>query len=300
MFQSFLPLLILLGSIPASVLVHAQDDQSGFISIDCGIVEGSTYTDNYTHISYVSDADFIDSGEIHNILDIYNSFSVDTQLTTLRSFPQNTRNCYTLKPTKGKGNRYLIRARFMYGNYDFKGQLPQFDVYVGPDYWETVRFNSSTIPVNLEIIHVLSSDYIHVCLVNTGRGTPFVSAIELRLLANNMYKETDFGSLYLAARVNFGAAYSIVRYNDDKYDRLWRKINWANSTSLYTLDKVFPGLFTTIDPPSEVMSDAISPKYPQESLNLNWDPDYATDRYFIYMHFAEIEILKKNQKRELG
>ncbi|KAI7757331.1 hypothetical protein M8C21_031459 [Ambrosia artemisiifolia] len=244
-------MLILLALVLTSLLVNAQDDQSGFISIDCGIVEGSTYTDNVTNINYVSDADFIDSGEIHNILPIYNSFRVDTQLTTLRSFPRNTRNCYTLKPTQGKGNRYLIRARFMYGNYDFKGQLPEFDVYLGPDYWDTIRVNSSEKPINMEIIHVLSSDYIHVCLIDTGRGTPFISALELRLLAGNMYKETDFGSLDLFARVNFGSTFGTVRYEADKYDRLWSPIRWPNSTYNYTLDKVYTGLFTTIDPPEE-------------------------------------------------
>ena len=61
----------------------------------------------------------------------------------------------------------------------------------------------------MEIIHVLSSDYIHVCLVNTGHGTPFISAIEIRLLGNDMYKETVYGSLYLFTRVNFGIAFGI-------------------------------------------------------------------------------------------
>ncbi|XP_024969864.1 putative leucine-rich repeat receptor-like protein kinase At2g19210 [Cynara cardunculus var. scolymus] len=300
MCQGFLPMLVFLGLILTSTLVHGQDDQSGFISIDCGIVEGSTYTDNVTGINYVSDTDFIDSGQIHNILPIYNSFTVDTQLTTLTSFPQNTRNCYTLKPTQGKGNRYLIRARFMYGNYDFNWQLPEFDVYLGPDYWDTMKFNSSSKPVSMEIIHVPSSDYIHVCLVNTGRGTPFISAIELRLLASNMYKETDFGSLYLFARVNFGSAFGTIRYKADEYDRLWSPINWPNSTFLYTLDKVSTGLFTTIDPPSEVMSTAITPRYPKDSFNIAWNPDNTTDKFFMYMHFAEIEILKQNQTREFN
>ncbi|KAI3761609.1 hypothetical protein L1987_52030 [Smallanthus sonchifolius] len=208
-FQGFLPILVL-RLVLTAVLVLSQDDQSGFISIDCGIVEGSTYTDNVTNINYVSDADFIDSGEIH---------------TTL--------------PTQGKGNRYLIRARFMYGNYDFKGQLPEFDVYLGPDYWDTIRFNSSSKPTNREIIHVLSSDYIHVCLVNTGRGTPFVSAIELRLLARDMYKETDFGSLYLFARVNFGSAFGTVRYQADEYDRLWSPISWANTAALWSIKSTY-------------------------------------------------------------
>ncbi|KAI3766500.1 hypothetical protein L2E82_16563 [Cichorium intybus] len=294
-------MLALLCLVLTLISVHAQDDdQSGFISIDCGIVKGSTYTDNVTNINYVSDADFIDTGEIHNILPIYNSFTIGTQLSTLTSFPQNTRNCYTLKPTQGKGNRYLIRARFMYGNYDFKSQLPEFDVYLGPDYWDTVKLNSSSKPANMEIVHVSSSDYIHVCLVNTGRGTPFISAIEVRLLANNMYEETSFGSLYLFARVNFGTAFGTVRYKDDKYDRLWAPINWANSTFLYTFDTVYPGIFTAIDPPSSVMSTAITPKSPQESFNIGWTPDNITDKFFIYTHFAEIELLKRNQTREFN
>ncbi|CAH1429666.1 unnamed protein product [Lactuca virosa] len=300
-FQGFFP-LVLLGLLLTSGSVQAQDDQdqSGFISIDCGIVQGSTYTDNETDINYVSDADFIDSGEIHNILPIYNSFTLDTQLTTLTSFPQNTRNCYTLKPSQGKGNRYLIRARFMYGNYDFNGMLPEFDVYLGPDYWDTMKFNSSSKPVNMEIIHVPSSDYIHICLVNTGRGTPFISAIELRPLANNMYEETSLGSMYLFARVNFGTSFGTLRYKDDKYDRLWSPISWANSTYLYTFDKVSAFLFTTIDPPSAVMSTAITPRYPMESFRIGWTPDNATDKFLIYTHFAEIEILKKNQTRQFN
>ncbi|KVI05895.1 Concanavalin A-like lectin/glucanase, subgroup [Cynara cardunculus var. scolymus] len=311
-WQGFLPILVFLGLVLASVLVHGQDDQSGFISIDCGMVEGPSYTDNRTGINYVSDVDFIDSGEIHTILPIYNSFTIDKQLITLSSFPQNTRNCYTLKPNQGKGNRYLIRARFMYGNYDFNGQLPEFDVYLGPDYWDTMKLNSSSKPVSMEIIHVPSSDYIHVCLVNTGRGTPFISAIELRLLASNMYEETNFGSLYLFARVNFGTTFrtfrstdfsfldSQLRYNADKYDRLWSPINWPNSTFLYTLDKVSTGFFTAIVPPSEVMSTAITPRYPTDSFNIRWNSDNTTDKFFTYIHFAEIEILKRNQTREFN
>ncbi|GKA10814.1 leucine-rich repeat transmembrane protein kinase protein [Tanacetum coccineum] len=215
-------------------------------------------------INYVSDDGFIDSSEIQNILPVYNEFDVDTQLTTLTSFPQNTRNFYTLKPTQGKGNWYLIRTRFMYGNYDFKSQLPEFVVYLGPDYWDTVKFDSSSKQVNMEIIHVLSSDYIHVCYVNTGCGTPFISTIELRLLANDMYKEIDSGSLNL-----FGTEVL---------------------TSLFLILNL--GIFTTIDPPSEVMSDAISLKNPKESLTINWNN--TNDRFFMYMHFAEIEILKRN------
>ncbi|KAI5319916.1 hypothetical protein L3X38_039624 [Prunus dulcis] len=44
------------------LLVHAQDDQSEFISIDCGL-QKVTYTKTTTKIRYISDASFIDTGE---------------------------------------------------------------------------------------------------------------------------------------------------------------------------------------------------------------------------------------------
>ncbi|KAL7605333.1 hypothetical protein Lser_V15G17993 [Lactuca serriola] len=294
-FQSLVTILVLLG-----VLVDAQNDQSGFISIDCGIAKGSTYTDQVTGINYISDAEFRDTGEIHSIMPAYNSLDIYKHATTLTSFPQNTRNCYTLKPTQGKGNRYLIRTSFMYGNYDLKGQLPEFDVYLGPDYWDTMKFNSSSQPKTMEIIHVSSTDYIHLCLVNIGRGTPFISAIELRLVAGDMYKETDFGSLYLYARANFGTTLGTVRYNDDKYDRVWSPINLFDSTFLYTREQVSVGLSNVFDPPSEVMSSAATPRNPNDPFKIEWDPFNTNDKFFIYMHFAEVELLKRNQTREFN
>ncbi|CAH1429667.1 unnamed protein product [Lactuca virosa] len=294
-FQSLVTILVLLG-----VLVHAQNDQSGFISIDCGIAKGLTYTDNVTGINYISDAEFRDSGEIHSIMPAYNSLDIYKHATTLTSFPQNTRNCYTLNPTQGKGNRYLIRASFMYGNYDLKGQLPEFDVYLGTEYWDTMKFNSSSQPIKMEIIHVSSTDYIHLCLVNIGRGTPFISAIELRLVAGDMYKETDFGSLYLYARANLGTTLGTVRYSNDKYDRVWSPINWSDSTFLYTREQVSVGLLNVFDPPSEVMNSAATPRNPNDPFIIEWDPFNTNDKFFIYMHFAEVELLKENQTREFN
>ncbi|PWA59736.1 leucine-rich repeat transmembrane protein kinase protein [Artemisia annua] len=301
MFKGFLPNLFFLGLFFASVLICAQDDQSGFISIDCGIGKGSSYIDNITGLNYVSDVDFIDSGESHNIMPINNLYVDFTQLTTLRSFPENTRNCYTLKPTQGKGNRYLIRARFMYGNYDFKDKVPEFDVYLGPDYLDTMTFDSSTDIRDMEIILVSSSDYIHVCLVNTGQGTPFISAIELRLLGNDIYLETSFGALYLFRRKTFQNRYSQVRFKADKYDRLWNMFLYSDVTVLSTNDSVYPAPnATNFFPPSAVMSSAITPMYPSNSIHLRWEPNNATDNYFIYMYFAEIELLEDNQIREFN
>ncbi|KAF5466494.1 hypothetical protein F2P56_016414, partial [Juglans regia] len=100
-------------------------ESQGFISIDCGSNE-----DNYialiTGIPYTSDKGFIDTGIAKTVPGSYNKLK-----KTLRSFPQGKRNCYTLQPNQGKNNKYLIRARFTYGNYDGKDKGPVFDLYLG-------------------------------------------------------------------------------------------------------------------------------------------------------------------------
>ncbi|WJZ90757.1 hypothetical protein VitviT2T_009882 [Vitis vinifera] len=85
----------------------------------------------------------------------------------VRSFPKGALNCYTLKPEQGKGNKYLIRAFFMYGNYDSKNQLPVFNFI-----WVK------------EILHGPKTYYMDVCQVNIGSETPFIAALELRQLDN--------------------------------------------------------------------------------------------------------------------
>ena len=48
--------------------------------------------------------------------------------------------------------------------------------------------NSGAYGYYYEIIHVPLTDYIDVCLINTGRGVPFISALELRHLDNSIYQ----------------------------------------------------------------------------------------------------------------
>ncbi|KAM7473282.1 hypothetical protein LguiB_020525 [Lonicera macranthoides] len=63
MFGDFSSRLFFLGFLAvATVVVYAQDDQSGFISIDCGIPEDSNYMDAIMGIQYISDKGFIDTG----------------------------------------------------------------------------------------------------------------------------------------------------------------------------------------------------------------------------------------------
>lgn len=90
----------------------------------------------------------------------------------------------------------------MYANYDGKNSLPEFDIYLGAKLWESVVFGDSFSVVTKEIIYVASSDYVHVCLFNTGKGTPFISVLELRVLNSDAYL---VNSLELLARFDMGS-----------------------------------------------------------------------------------------------
>ena len=188
----------------------------GFVSIDCGLAEGSDYKESATGLYYKSDANLIDSGESISLSPSIIGTNVWKHLETVRSFPQGKKNCYTIQPFPGKGNKYLIRATFLYGNYDNLNQFPTFDLNLGPDTWSKIIITGDVIPVREEIIHVLSSDYIHVCLINTDSGTPFISALELRPLnsTNSMYT-TDSGSLQTLYHLDCNSAGSnaaVIRY----------------------------------------------------------------------------------------
>ncbi|WJZ94429.1 hypothetical protein VitviT2T_013290 [Vitis vinifera] len=133
----------LLGIFILILLAHAQD-QSGFISIDCGLAEDSSDYDEETHIYYTSDANFIDTGVSKNIAPEFKTSNFLKQFVNVRSFPDGIKNCYTLRPARGKGNKYLIRAEFLYGNYDDKDQLPEFDLHLGVNTWDTVVLDDAS------------------------------------------------------------------------------------------------------------------------------------------------------------
>lgn len=191
---------------------------SGFISIDCGIPENANYADEETGINYVSDAPYVDTGVSHSISPGYRKETVERQFSYLRSFPEGIRNCYTLRPPNGDV-KFLIRARFMYGNYDGLDKAPSFDLMLGADAWDSVQLQDPRSIITKEIIHMPSKDYIHVCLVNTDSGIPFISALELRPLTDSIYpptasdlsRPTPTGSMSLVLRWDVGSTTKLTR-----------------------------------------------------------------------------------------
>ncbi|RWR78194.1 putative LRR receptor-like serine/threonine-protein kinase [Cinnamomum micranthum f. kanehirae] len=284
-----------------AIRVHGQ--QEGFLSIDCGIAGDLSYTDDTTQMFYTSDTKFIDTGTNKEIATTYMTQTLPRQYQNLRIFPNVNRNCYTLTPVI-KSNRYLLRASFMYGNYDGLDQPPQFDAYLGVDRWEIDLPSNSSLYVWNEIIMVASLDYISVCLVNTGNGTPFISALELRLLDNSTYQAaTESQYLQLYTRLDPGSTSGKrIRYPDDDYDRIWSP--WVENfwTPINTSFSINLRKDVGYQPALAVMNTAAMPTNTSANLSFYFPTSNVDPRlqYHVFMHFAELEQLQKNQSREFN
>lgn len=79
---------------------------------------------------------------------------------------------------------------------------PVFDLHVDTNYWTTMNSRNYTWS---DIIYVVPREYIQVCLVNKGLGTPFISALELQFLDNTAY-QIDSGALVNFLQQNIGSS----------------------------------------------------------------------------------------------
>ncbi|EXB74610.1 putative LRR receptor-like serine/threonine-protein kinase [Morus notabilis] len=270
-----------------------------FISIDCGLPHGSSYEEKKTGLKYISDETFIDTGISRSIQPEYEEKYV-RPAWSLRSFPEGNRNCYKIGVTAG--TKYLIRAGFVYANYDGQDRPPAFDLYLGTDLWISVKFGNYLLGDDLhsEIIHVPKQNHVHVCLAKTGDSIPFITTLELRPLDNASYPVLDMGSLLKLLRLDAGSG-TTYRYGDDSYDRLWNSFQPDDSTTLNTSLSGFNLNNTFFHPPPVVMTTASTPKN-GDSLDFNFvlEADYSiASQCYVYMHFTEIEKLQANQSRQL-
>ncbi|GJM90217.1 hypothetical protein PR202_ga06475 [Eleusine coracana subsp. coracana] len=282
-----------------------QPDYRGFISIDCGIPENSSYQDLRSSMIYVSDYGFISSGANRNISPEYIKPSLAQRNYNVRFFPDGTRNCYTLRSLVA-GNKYFVRADFYYGNYDGLNKLPVFDLYLGTSYWHEVMFNDASAVNWMDIIVVAPADYLQVCLVNKGMGTPFISGLDLRPLKSNLYPEANVSqSLVLinSNRFNMGPTDNlIVRYPLDPHDRIWSTYDTIPSwTEISATSLVENYLTDAYDAPSAVMQTAATP-INGSRIDLLWDPSdpsvNISSRYFFVLYFAELQNVPSNALRQ--
>ncbi|KAG0469228.1 hypothetical protein HPP92_018556 [Vanilla planifolia] len=285
-------LLLYLGS-------TARAQMPGFLSLDCG---GRDKHIDALGLEWIPDNNTVVGGTA-----VISTPDEDLkQYTTLRYFPANDKKyCYTL--TVQNRTRYLVRATFLYGNFDQSNVYPTFDLSLGASHWSTITISDEYTVEIEELIFLATLPTVSICLSNATTGQPFISTLELRQFNGSLYYttvETQF-FLSLSARINFGAETNeSVRYPDDPFDRLWESDSVRRAN--YLVD-VAPGtvkISTTkhVDisygerPPEKVMQTAVVGVNGTLSYRLDLDgfPGFG----WAFSYFAEIEDFQSDETRK--
>ncbi|CAA6672843.1 unnamed protein product [Spirodela intermedia] len=268
----------------------------GFISIDCGLETNDSYRNQYNNLVYDTDASYIDTGVNQDVSPDTNLTGLHRYYSTLRSFPDGTRNCYTLGPVR-KGGRYLVRAEFEYGNYDGRNAPPTFDVYLGVNLWQTVPPEDFS---RLEIIAIAPSESIQVCLVAIGMGTPFISSLELRPLRDTMYTMANkTHSLVLYEDREDHGRNGSMRYPNDMFDRVWFGSSKRIGTPVSTDNDVLVEEGDLAMAPPLVFETAVKTNSTSQFLNFTVK-GISGEKMLVFLYFAEIENIKGKQRREFS
>ncbi|KAK1630301.1 hypothetical protein QYE76_004616 [Lolium multiflorum] len=247
--------------------------------------------DTSTHITYVSDAPYVDGGETHKIA-ADQEFRADGHiaLRTLRSFPSGGRNCYTL-PTES-GGKYLVRMEFMHGKYDGRSNplSVRFGLLLGTNLWDTVTLTNTTDYLAYEAVFAAWASWVPVCLLNTGGGTPFVNTLELRQLGPLLYPDvTTDQPMSLYTRADLGAA-TFTRFPKDPYDRYWweyARSSWANLSTQNTITHEDQDSFAV---PSSFLRTAITTAGNGTVLNVaTWYPSDSSLLFRVFLHFTDFQ-----------
>ncbi|POO01581.1 Mitogen-activated protein kinase kinase kinase [Trema orientale] len=291
LFSLVFPLLLLL-------ITSSTAQTPGFVSLDCG------GTDSYKdEIGLQWSPDRVTYGETASI-----SVANETrrQYQTLRHFPADSRKyCYTLNVTPR--TRYLIRASFLYGNFDDNNVYPKFDISLGATHWATIVISDANLIETRELIFLASTPTVSVCLSNATTGQPFISTLELRQFNGSVYYTEYEEEYYLSvsARINFGAdSEAPIRYPDDPFDRLWesdsiKKANYLVDVAAGT-KKVSTKKPIDVNrderPPERVMQTAVVGTNGSLTYRLNLDGFPGSGWAMTY--FAEIEDLASDESRK--
>lgn len=173
--------------------------------IDCGAYAGSTVNG----LEWVPDNGFISSGTSKEIKE---EVLVPT-LANVRTFPlQNNvlkKFCYEIPVDRTR--KYLVRTTYYYGGVNGNANPPVFDQIVDGTFWGVVNTTDEYLSGNssyYEGVFMPTGKNLSVCLAaNTYTDSdPFISALEVVLLWDQLYNSTDFRAyaLSLIARHSFG------------------------------------------------------------------------------------------------
>lgn len=273
-------------SVFASFLwTSVQGQGDGFVSIDCGALAAQ----NSTNISWVPDSPYVTTGENANIS------NASIPYNTLRFFSGNLpKNCYVFNSTANMS--YLVRAGFLYGNYDNSNTLPSFELIFDATHWTAVEITGTYDVISHEMIVAASGGSFSVCVARTNVSTsvPFISSLEIRQLSDqNMYLPVHQNFLLRTDwRINFGKNDNTsIRYPDDEYDRIWESdlkaiANISQYNVTFTNKKV-TSIHSVDKPPSTVMQTARTVNTTQ-NMTLKLMATFGPGQYYLALYFAEI------------
>ncbi|MCL7030374.1 hypothetical protein MKW94_015865 [Papaver nudicaule] len=285
-----------------------------FISIDCGSSSLEPYTDTRS-IVWVGDNQYVRTGEARSVIanDIPDDWD-SRVMSTLREFPTRSTNCYSIDVDDGKSEdsnkveRVLVRASFYYGNYDNKSVPPLFYLLFNGNEWDYVQTSMTGI-VHKEVVYSLNQygNTITVCLFRLGRGTPFISALEVRSLDSDIYSYVDSNyPLIFMQREAYGTN-SIVRYPEDSCDRIWDPIGQLGNTSgLIKVRNTSPSIKIDINDdkvPEALFTTATMLKNISETLWIisdNNNYEYPRLPRHFNLYFSEVIELNSTQKRSFN
>lgn len=180
-----------------------SESDPGFLSLTCG---GTKDYIDATNISWVSDGAYINTGNITTIDYIEGA---STSNVPIRFFPDNNqrRKCYRL-PVKNVSSLVLVRAQFVYKNYDRLGKPPAFSVSLGTAITSTVNLNRND-PWTEEFVWPVNKDTLSFCLLPIpDGGSPVISSLEVRALPQGAYQtamgDSQNKALRKSYRINSG------------------------------------------------------------------------------------------------
>ncbi|KAK0583416.1 hypothetical protein LWI29_036747 [Acer saccharum] len=257
-------------------------DQDGFLSLSCGGTK--SYIDS-SQISWVSDSAYINTGNTTSTIDN----------VPLRFFPDfQGRKCYRL-PVKNVSSLVLVRARFVYKNYDGLSKPPSFSASLGTAIATTIDLATND-PWTPEFVWpVNNKDTLSFCLHSIpDGGSPVISSLEVRpqpLFAYQTGME-DFPNHLLrkSYRINSGHVNASLRYPEDPYDRIWDADEdyapFHLSSGFNTLVSLTSSSSIQESPPAAVLQNArvLARK---DALTYNFPLDMLGD-YYIVLYFAGI------------
>lgn len=162
------------------------------MSLSCG--GARDYVDS-SKITWISDDTFISTGNTSTVEYVEGTSSSSVPL---RFFPESQgRNCYKL-PVENISSMVLVRAQFVYKNYDRRWKPPAFSVSLGTAIISTVNLTYKD-PWNEELIWPVNKDTLTFCLHSIpDSGYPVISSLEVRPLAQGAYQSgmEDFPNKY--------------------------------------------------------------------------------------------------------